>query len=122
MSKPPAKGSAPHSLAYIYSTYLPYVHDVAQRHGYASAVHGSMVRDLDVVLVPWAEEASSAEVVIEALCESICWYWCQDKSGVHGPEHRPHGRLAWSILTGGHCYIDVSVMPRAVQGGGKGGG
>jgi hypothetical protein len=106
----------PATLAPMYATLLPPLSEAARSVGYALAVHGSMSRDLDVVAVPWTDEAADPRTLIAALM-AICG---GDLGRVNGagkrvdlPEAKPHGRLAWVIfLPGGEAYIDLSVMPR----------
>lgn len=91
-----------------YAQRLPILRKVAREHGYALGLHGSGERDLDLIAVPWVEDASEAEVLVEALRSSI--------DGVAaGPYAKPHGRRAWLIylhLEGSRLYVDLSVMPR----------
>lgn len=105
--------------ALIFATYLASLQQIARECGYALAVHGSMATDLDLIAVPWVPEAVSAEELIERLRAS-------HEGGTFGtinsfdgrpesPEHKPHGRKAWSIYFDPACagpYLDVSVMPR----------
>jgi len=87
--------------------------EIARRHGYALAIHGSLQTDLDLIAVPWVEDATSAEVVIDALrthCQA-----CLDLNGkVPVTEVKPHGRLAWNLYMGGGAKVDVSVLPRVL--------
>lgn len=84
--------------------------------GYALAVHGSMARDLDLVAVPWTEDAAEPEAVAEAIRAAIDgWVDGDPEAG----ETRAHGRRCWMIwfhkgnsLFPGAPYIDLSVMPR----------
>lgn len=89
------------------------VRKVAREHGYAAAVHGSLERDLDIVLVPWVKCAAGRKRLIRALSEEF---------GGQSPEveKKPHGRVAfvlfvWSGASGWH--LDVSVMPRGSRRG-----
>jgi hypothetical protein len=98
-----------------YTAILPTLRDVARAHGYALGLHGSTERDLDLIAVPWVEDAADEATFIEAL-----------RSAVNGtifsrtyPYAKPHGRRAWVIYiegppisTGGAPYIDLSVMPK----------
>jgi hypothetical protein len=90
---------------------------IAWRHGYALALHGSMARDLDLVAVPWTDDADSPEVLIAAFVRFVI-----SKGAIEikppMPTQKPHGRLAYTIPVGfdGH-YLDVSVMPRSEKGG-----
>ena len=89
--------------------------NAVRQQGYAVVVHGSKVRDLDLVAVPWQETALSAQDVAEIIAAAI--------PGVlhSGPTEKPHGRVALSILPRywfgfDRGYVDLSVMPR-IQGG-----
>jgi len=85
---------------------------VAWRHGYALALHGSMSRDLDLIAIPWTDDADDPERLLKAFCKFIV-----DKADVNltpgKSTKKPHGRRAYVIPIGhdGH-YIDLSIMPR----------
>jgi hypothetical protein len=85
---------------------------IAWRHGYALALHGSMARDLDLVAVPWTDDAASPKKLIKALVKFVGTK-AQVSLRVPAAQAKPHGRLAYSIPIGyeGH-YLDVSIMPR----------
>lgn len=101
---------------------------VARQHGYALAVHGSLTTDMDLIAVPWIDEAAPAEELIEAIRVSVDGIMEEIASScapcrtnkvpcphVDGPVAlRSHGRRAWSIYLGkvGGPYLDISVMPR----------
>jgi hypothetical protein len=40
---------------------------VARAHGYAIGVHGSLKRDIDLIAVPWSQEASTPKVLADAI-------------------------------------------------------
>lgn len=103
--------------------FLARVRQVARERGYAIAVHGSEQRDLDLVAIPWAVEAVSAQSLVDAICEEIPFH--ERKANLYAdpdgprvmpnPEPKPWGRLAWSL---DGCpptwnYVDLSVAPRA---------
>jgi hypothetical protein len=102
----------------------PALADVARKHGYALAIHGSMVRDFDLVAIPWVESAADPEIMIENMKETAEGVWTRhdwDDVGTveQRAQHKPHGRRAWSIhLTNKGCdgpYLDISVMPRRID-------
>lgn len=104
-----------------YVSLLPALIRVAKAKGYALAVHGSMRRDLDLVAVPWTDEAAPAVEVAEAIIRASGGFLSERPAkevhpegwpGTRDPAQKPHGRLAWSIHLGGGPYIDLSVMPR----------
>lgn len=113
-------------MASTYAWMIPYLTEVARSCGYALGIHGSLHRDLDLLAVPWIEEAKSAEELIEAMRAALdgqvlkhgalCGRWDSDKkcfveAAIENPAHKPHGRLAWNIHLAGGLYLDVSVMP-----------
>jgi len=86
---------------------------IAWRCGYALALHGSMSRDLDLVAIPWTEDAESPEKLVEAIRRFVV-----EKAEVNlkiaPPKIMPHGRISYIIPVGfgGNFYLDLSVMPR----------
>ena len=111
------------SRATAYALLLPQLMKAGREVGYAIAVHGSMARDLDIVAIPWAEEAVSAERLIMHLMAEVDGElrnggrkrddgeW--ESVPASEPSTKPHGRLAWTIFLGHKgLHLDVSVMPR----------
>lgn len=102
--------------------YLPAVREVAQGLGYAVAVHGSLERDVDLVAVPWVEDAKSAEVLVEAVMRTLTEEGL-GTCGIDGDGMRgrtgPHGRLTFALSPFKLAtYIDLSVIePRGTAPG-----
>lgn len=98
----------------FYDALMPALRFVAERCGYALAVHGSLKTDIDLIAAPWREHCVSQQTLAEYLrvaCEQIIGI-----AEFRGDAtEKPCGRLAWSI----HLqpagvrgpYIDLSVMP-----------
>lgn len=117
------------SPAATYVAMIPPLTEAAREVGYALAVHGSMGRDLDLVAVPWTEEAVGAEALIMRLLAAAGFLHAhlphrQDKAAddqANGDVAavKPHGRRAWSIHFDNGLYLDVSVMPRDCDGAGR---
>lgn len=92
---------------------------VAERCGYALAVHGSLRRDIDLIAAPWRDGAISAEGLIKYLRKATeeiigCARVRKADEG-RQPEKKPCGRLGWSFyLTydDNGPYLDISVMPK----------
>lgn len=79
----------------------------ALQYGYALTLHGSLQKDLDVVAIPWIEEASNIETLVKALCDSIGGFILEKEC-----TSKPHGRQCYIIHLGGEGgYIDLSVIP-----------
>ena len=78
----------------------------AREQGYALALHGSMTRDMDVIAVPWTQEASDASTLAIALRDEIGGIFANG-----GPTGRPHGRTVFTIVLDGPLFVDLGVMP-----------
>lgn len=111
MSDQLAKNRDPR-LARVYVCVLPALVEIARGKGYALAVHGSMIRDLDLVAVPWVEEAAPAEELVAAICDELGTYDLpKQPSGWGNPGEKPHGRSVWTLIWGGPPHLDLSVLP-----------
>jgi hypothetical protein len=112
-----ARELVPQRLGRLYSNALENAQSVARELGYAVAVHGSQIRDLDLVAVPWVEDACSPDELAEAIRSIVGGVYSGHATAL------PHGRIAYSIKFPAQAklhaigpYIDLSVMsPRAVQ-------
>ena len=113
------------STAVAFTLLLPDLMRAGREVGYAVAVHGSMARDLDLVAIPWTDEAVSAERLILHLLAAVDGRLRNGSTPpmtdggerqrvvASEPKLLPHGRQAWSIHVGRDgLYLDVSVMPR----------
>lgn len=111
--------------AAIYATLYPVLAEIAKEHGYALAVHGSMARDLDLVAIPWTEEATDAETLVNAFRARFSMLYLHERMSRsigkeitkcvgRDPTFKPHGRRAWSLYLDDEmpAYCDLSVMPR----------
>jgi hypothetical protein len=98
----------PVSTAPIYATYYPAMAETARAHGYALAVHGSMATDMDLIAMPWIQDASSMEVLVEAFKEN---HGLREVAPTLGP-FGPHRRHTFTLIISGQFYIDLTVLPK----------
>ena len=118
----------------IFACLYPGLCHIARINGYALAIHGTVVNDLDLVAVPWTDEAIAAVELKDALLDHLgaCGYADllrrdaphltegqisqivekEKLDPVHEGEVKPHGRLAWNLYLHAGTKIDLSVMPR----------
>lgn len=78
--------------------------EAAQQLGWAIAIHGSLARDLDMLAVPWTDEASPECELVAAIGIAVNGL----TTGV--PTQKPHGRHAYTIMIGRGAHIDLSVF------------
>ena len=99
------KPSPSYSPIYAAALY-PDLAEMARKHGYALAVHGSLRRDFDLIAIPWVEIPSEPQVLVDDICKHF------DVHVVDSLGEKLHGRRAWTISVGfGHCALDLSFMP-----------
>ncbi len=131
----------PTAAPFYASLYAPLC-EIARGLGYALAIHGSIVSDLDLIAVPWTNEATSAEDLMvaikaklkamdyrELLTDECSWATGEEIDDMIDSERRrigeprgpldcaikPHGRKVWNLYLGNGCKVDLSVMPLNVS-------
>ena len=97
---------------------LPPLRLAARGCGYAIAVHGSLCRDIDLIAVPWTEQADDEKLLVERLLGVLAGFL--GRATAQEWSDKPHGRRAVLIYHAGNgAEIDLSVMPRAALLQGK---
>jgi hypothetical protein len=98
----------PSNYAPVYAAALyPQLTEIARKHGYAMAVHGSLARDFDVICIPWVPDPSEPRAVITDI---VSQFVAKEIGGP--PTMKEHGRMAYTLSIGfGECAIDLSFMP-----------
>lgn len=101
----------PANYAPVYAAALyPQLAEIAREHGYALAVHGSLARDMDLIAVPWVDQPSEPQVVVDAI---ISQFSIRQLKVPEKWETKEHGREVTTLSIGfGECFIDLSFMPR----------
>lgn len=100
------------TFAPVYLSLYPHMAGIANQHGYALAAHGSVQRDMDLVAIPWTDDASDPETLMRAIAEYLQLFRDIWGTELHGPTKKPHGRISWKIGVGFGAAIDLSVMPK----------
>lgn len=128
----------PATRAPFYASMYHGLCETARKLGYALAIHGTVTKDLDLVAIPWTDEAVGAEELRDALMAHI---GALDHEGITrrffngnedlvrqaianeaknrkepqdatGATLKPHGRRAWNLYLDHGSKVDLSVMPR----------
>lgn len=100
------------SLPIYFAIIYPMLREVAIDFGYALSVHGSMLKDLDLIAVPWIEKPKDHIDMLIKMADVL------NVRFPHGRFHweceeslRPHGRKAYAIVPGTETgYIDISIF------------
>ncbi|MDP1711013.1 MAG: hypothetical protein Q8K86_00975 [Candidatus Nanopelagicaceae bacterium] len=81
---------------------------IAWQEGYSISAQGSFTRDLDLLAVPWTENARmDTDILVQRIAHAA-------GLKIQGePSDKPHGRKAWTLLFptfGDPRFVDLSVM------------
>lgn len=82
------------------------IRGLARKCGYALGVHGSQERDLDLIAVPWTDDAVGNHELVEHIAKHL-------DARIVEIEHKPLGRVAVTLQMNGYYKpIDLSITPR----------
>ena len=95
---------------------------VARQYGYACVMHGSFTRDLDLLLVPWTEQArDNYDQLMKLIAQSCGLRFADGKEDVVYSTvnftDKPHGRKSCSLYFpqfNDRRWIDISIVPVAL--------
>lgn len=87
---------------------LPELRKIAAECGWAIAIHGSLVHDLDLMAMPWVENHTTADELAQRFTDinEPNWRRPYEKSK---PGDKPNGRIVYTIFMG-DTYIDMNVI------------
>ena len=87
---------------------FPEYRRIAAECGWAIAIHGSAVHDLDLMAMPWIENHTTADELAQRLTDTeqpnFRRPYVKSKPG-----DKPNGRIVYTIFTG-DTYIDMNVI------------
>lgn len=104
----------------LYEQCLVIARITGKEYGYAIGLHGTAMRDLDLIAVPWTEEARDPLDFLHCFAgrlkyeleRGVLVEGCEPHEEWPAPQPKPHGRVAYTIPLGGPYWLDISVMPR----------
>lgn len=116
------------NIAPFFVTMYAGLADIARAKGYALAIHGSVITDMDLIAAPWTAHAVPAEELVAVIKAHM--HACDfkellkfqlsatDDSEIEreakreaSPTVRPHGRQSWNLYFHHGAKLDISVMP-----------
>lgn len=108
----------------FYALMFEPIKQIALKYGYNCVLHGSLNRDLDLILIPWQIELGSLNDMLNEIADYIGG---ERDDWNESDRKAPHGRKWYSIniLRSGYCelmegekyipdqqyYVDISVTP-----------
>lgn len=96
----------PANNAPMYCAMYPSLAEICRSHGYALAVHGTMARDFDMIAIPWVDNPSEPQAVVDAITSKHA------VNEVGGPPSvMKHNRLCYTLALYGEFFFDFSFMP-----------
>lgn len=108
---------SPQDMRRFYQSILPRIREAARILGYAVGEHGSMLRDMDLIAVPWGEWADTPDALAHAIADAACGI---SRASSYDWEQKPAGRVAtsipvcfpgpWAKGIDGAGHIDLSVI------------
>lgn len=112
----------------IYATWYGTLREIAIKHGYEACIHGSLLNDMDIVLVPWEQQVSDPVVMLLQMKEvtgaQLIYFHPVKVDNDLGylpvvypgtldiPKHpTPHNRESWVLQINDTMYIDIAITP-----------
>lgn len=98
--------------AVFYTIMWPGFRNAALNCGWSLGLHGSMSSDMDIMAMPWTEDAKPVEELIKSLSDCIdsdLW----KESHLEPFVGKPHGRVVYTLSIFSDFYVDISVMQRS---------
>jgi len=95
--------------AAFYACIWDDLRQAAMNCGWALALHGSLANDMDIMAMPWVEDAKSVDVMIKAL--SDCFTESPFKEHHLVPHNtKPHGRTVYTMSIWADFHLDISII------------
>lgn len=108
-----AKFSREHITQYgktiFYAAILNDLRIAAMNCGWALGLHGSLASDMDLMAMPWTEDAKPVEEMVQAL--SYCFTespWKKDHTIPH--YDKPNNRVVYTMSIWADFYLDINVI------------
>lgn len=76
--------------------------------GWALGLHGSLNSDMDIMAMPWTEDAQPAEEMIESLVD--CFGFARPPHFQIDRESKPNGRVVYTIPIFADFYLDINII------------
>lgn len=113
----------------LYSVILEPLKKIALEFGYNLVLHGSMNRDMDLILIPWDDNCANPDMVVKSFNEllggEIIQQGTANNPSISKPIFKGAGRLSYLInlnrsgifnkYIDKEYYLDISVTPKVIS-------
>jgi len=102
---------ATHGKAVFYAAIYGDLRKKALECGWALGLHGSLNSDMDIMAMPWVEDATDADTMIKNLSKCFCDGF--DKVLFEPDKYvneKPNGRVVYIIPIWEDFYLDINVI------------
>lgn len=81
--------------------------------GWALGLHGSLASDMDIMAMPWVENATTADVMVQRLVDlfNFSEFWKENLISVDKTS-KPNGRVVYTIPIYADFYIDLNIIEK----------
>jgi len=98
-----------HGRAAFYACIFGDLIEAAASCGWALGLHGSLQSDMDIMAMPWTEDAKPVDETIRAL--SDCFTESSFKEHHTIPHYdKPNGRVVYTMSIWTDFYLDINVI------------
>ncbi|MGN1187128.1 MAG: hypothetical protein ACI4R6_01435 [Lachnospiraceae bacterium] len=95
--------------AAFYASIYDDLKHAAKKCGWALGLHGSLANDMDIMAMPWTEDAKPVEVVMRAMSDCFAENPFKDMHTIPYYE-KPNNRVVYTMLIWGDFYLEINVM------------
>lgn len=95
--------------AAFYACILEDLKLAAAKCGWALGLHGSLSNDMDIMAMPWTEDARPVEEMIQALSDCFTGNPWKDQHTI--PHYnKPNNRVVYTMPIYADWYLDINVI------------
>jgi hypothetical protein len=94
--------------AAFYAAMWDDIRQCAMDCGWAVALHGSLASDMDIMAMPWVENAFNFGVLVSKIDKLFCGENTFESFITYN--EKPHGRIVATIPIWADFYLDISTM------------
>ena len=94
--------------AAFYACIWPDLVSAALDCGWALGLHGSLASDMDIMAMPWTDDADEVEIMLKKLQE--CFTENKLVKSIRKSTDKPNGRIVYGIPIWDDFYLDINII------------